>query len=284
MTLTALTGTGMALLVSSLVRTERAALTAVPLLLVPQMLLAGALVPFKEMNRGLFDEVKVERDHGGVPVPAKIMPLRYAFEGMLIGQATRNPFEIERIRLQRKIDRFRYIQNEPTPENIERFEMIKEGLRRLLASGASDKPEARQLVARIRRIAESGTPIEVTTMKVWPEKDEDARPTYKWFVNDRIDLLVREAETFRNDYRNQEPRHVFLALKKPIPFYDWFAPEPEDSEKTKRENSPLVIEDEVSQAGQIETMKFCGAILLLVSIGCCLLSAWFIRNQNRRVK
>lgn len=106
MTLTALTGTGMALLVSSIVRTERAALTAVPLLLVPQMLLAGALVPYKEMNRGLFEDVKTERENGGVPVPAKMMPLRYAFEGMLIGQATRNPFEIERIRLQRKIDRF----------------------------------------------------------------------------------------------------------------------------------------------------------------------------------
>jgi hypothetical protein len=39
MTLTAVTGTAMALVVSSVVKTERAALTAVPLLLVPQMLL-----------------------------------------------------------------------------------------------------------------------------------------------------------------------------------------------------------------------------------------------------
>lgn len=280
MTLTALTGTGMALLVSSLVRTERAALTAVPLLLVPQMLLAGALVPFKEMNRGLFDEVKIEREHGGVPVPAKIMPLRYAFEGMLIGQATRNPFEIERIRLQRKIDRFRDREEEPTPGQIESFEMAKEGLRRLLASGARDTKEAKELVARIRRMVDTGTSIEVSTMKVWP-KGDDVRPTYKFFVNDRIELLVREAETFRNDYRNKEPRHVFLALEKPIPFYDWFSPDPEPSEKVK---SPLLAEDEIRQGGEIETMKFCGAILLGVSLGCCLLSAWFIRNQNRRVR
>ncbi len=92
MTLTAITGTAMALLISSLVKTERAALTMVPLLLVPQMLLAGALIPFKEMNRGLFNDVKSERDSGGVPVPAMVMPLRYAFEGMVIAQATRNPF------------------------------------------------------------------------------------------------------------------------------------------------------------------------------------------------
>ncbi len=283
MTLTALTGTGMALLVSSLVRTERAALTAVPLLLVPQMLLAGALVPYKEMNRGLFEDVKTERENGGVPVPAKIMPLRYAFEGMLIGQATRNPFEIERIRLQRKIDRFREIKEEPTPEQIESLEMTKEGLRRLLASGARDTKEAQELVARIRRMVDTGTPIQVSAMKVWP-KGDDVRPTYKWFVNDRIELLVREAETFRNDYRNKKPRHVFLALEKPIPFYDWFVPDPDDFKNRYLlpKISKLEI-DEASKNAQIETMKFCGFILLFVSLGCCIISARFIRQQNRKV-
>ena len=272
MTLTALTGTGMALLVSSIVRTERAALTAVPLLLVPQMLLAGALVPYKEMNRGLFKDVKTERENGGVPVPAKIMPLRYAFEGMLIGQATRNPFEIERIRLQRNIDRFLDKKGEASVKEIERLEMAKEGLRRLLASGARDTKEAQELVTRIRRMVDTGSPIEVSTMKVWP-KGDDVLPSYKWFVNDRIELLVREAETFRNDYRNKEPRHVFLALEKPIPFYDLFSSSSKDPENTTT----------VSPSGQIETMKFCGFVLLSVSIGCCLLSARFIREQNRKV-
>jgi ABC-type multidrug transport system ATPase subunit len=272
MTLTALTGTGMALLVSSIVRTERAALTAVPLLLVPQMLLAGALVPYKEMNRGLFEDVKTERENGGVPVPAKMMPLRYAFEGMLIGQATRNPFEIERIRLQRKIDRFLEKKGEASVGEIERLEMAKEGLRRLLASGARDTKEAQELVTRIRRMVDTGSPIEVSTMKVWP-KGDDVLPTYKWFVNDRIELLVREAETFRNDYRNKEPRHVFFALEKPIPFYDLFS----SSSKEPENAYP------VSPSGQIKTMKFCGIVLLSVSIGCCLLSARFIRQQNRKV-
>jgi ABC transport system ATP-binding/permease protein len=258
MTLTALTGTGMALLVSSLVKTERAALTAVPLLLVPQMLLAGALVPYKEMNRGLFDEAKLERERGGVPVPARIMPLRYAYEGMLLAQATKNPFEIERIRLQRKIDRARDRARERGDEmgkqEIERFEMVKEGLRRLLASGATSEEDARQLVGRIRRMVDKGTPIEVATMKVWPESG-DAKPTYTFFVNERIDLLVREAETFRNDYRNEKPRHVFLALEKPIP----------------------------GIARQANTMRFCAWILIGVSCGCAALAAWCIGRQNRSV-
>jgi ABC transport system ATP-binding/permease protein len=254
MTLTALTGTGMALLVSSMVKTERAALTAVPLLLVPQMLLAGALVPYKEMNRGLFDEARLERERGGVPVPARIMPLRYAFEGMLIAQATRNPFEIERIRLQRKIERARDRGDELGKDGLIRFEMVKEGLRRLVASGATNEKEARELVGRIRRMVDKGTPIEVSTMKVWPESG-DAKPTYTFFVNERIDLLVREAETFRNDYRNEKPRHVFLALEKPIPF-------------TSR---------------QADTMRFSGWILVGVSLGSAALTALVIGRQNRSV-
>jgi hypothetical protein len=234
------------------------------------------------MNRGLFENVKIERENGGVPVPAIIMPLRYAYEGMLIGQATRNPFEIERIRLQRKIDHFRKLKEEPTPAQIEKLEMVKEGLRRLLASGARDSREAKALVSRIRRITHTGTPIEVSTMKVWP-KGDDVRPTYDWFVNNRIELLVREAETFRNDYRNKEPRHVFLALEKPIPFYEIFSFNSSDPEKTSAADQLRIHDDAISPPGQIETMKFCGAILLLVVLGCCLLSARLIREQNRKV-
>jgi len=273
MTLTALSGTAMALLISSLVRSERAALTTVPLLLVPQMLLAGALVPFKEMNRGLFNEVKLERDSGGVPVPAMIMPLRYAFEGMLIAQATRNPFEIERIRIQRKIDRFREYSGEVTPEEVESFEKVKEGLRRLLASGARDEKEARELIARIARMVSEASPIEVSSMKIWPD-GENAQPTYTWFLNDRIELLVREAETFRNDYRNESPKHVFLALEKPIPFYETFDFLHADTDEA---------EDTTVLPGQIETMKYCGWMLFGVSLGCCVLTAWVIGRQNRRV-
>ena len=50
MVLTAFIGISLSLMVSSLVRSERTALNIVPLLLVPQILLAGALIRFEEMN------------------------------------------------------------------------------------------------------------------------------------------------------------------------------------------------------------------------------------------
>ncbi len=269
MTLTAWTGTAMALVVSSLVTTERAALTSVPLLLVPQMLLAGALVPYREMNRGLFQNAKDIRERGGVPVPATVMPLRYAYEAMVVAQALRNPFEVERIRLQRRIDRVRQLETPMDAEEADRFELAKEGLRRLLAAGASSKEEAAALVARIRRVSSSGTRLEVETMKVWPENDPKARPASEFFVNERIDLLVREAETFRNDYRNKEPRHVFHALKKPLP---WAGTAPPPNSKF------------VEPTGEIETQKFGAFILFGIVVGCGLASTVIISRQNRQTR
>jgi energy-coupling factor transporter ATP-binding protein EcfA2 len=270
MTLTAWTGTAMALVISSMVNTERAALTAVPLLLVPQMLLAGALVPYREMNHGLFTNASEVREKGGAPVPAVIMPLRYAYEAMVVAQATKNPFEAERLRLQRRIDRVRALKVPMNANQSERFELVKEGLRRLLAAGASTPEEALDTIDRIRRISTSGTRIEVETMNVWPEDDSKARPASEFFVNERIDLLIREAETFRNDYRNKERRNVFYALRKPLPLAT--------AERDGRAETFVEGQDE------IETLRYCGFILATIIVACGVMSTIIISRQNRMTR
>jgi ABC-type multidrug transport system ATPase subunit len=286
MTLTAWTGTAMALVVSSVVKTERAAMTSVPLLLVPQMLLAGALVPYREMNRGLFDDARVTRERGGVPVPAMVMPLRYCYEAMVVSQATRNPFEVERIRIQRGIDRGRTAGEEMSAGGEERFEMLKEGLRRLLGAGATEPVEAADLVARITRIARGGTKLEVETMIVWPENEPDARPASEFFVNERIDLLVREAESFRNDYRNEGQRNVFLALRKPLPFANRINEEFRRLEvgQGRGGNPPGGGAEPVEKVEMVETLRYCGFVLLMVVMFCGVVASLMLSRQNRRTK
>lgn len=217
MTLTACTGTSLALLVSALVRSERAALTAVPLLLVPQMLLAGALVPFREMNRGLFENAGIERERGGTPVPAKIMPLRFAYEAMVITQATRNPFDLERIRIQRRVETIKQLPPPLDPAVEMRFDLLKTALRTLVAAGATNAKEADEFATELTGLARGGTRLEIESLEIWPDSP-DTVPLSEFFVNNRIDLLVREAETFRTDYRNEElgrRSSIFLAEKKP---------------------------------------------------------------------
>lgn len=257
MTLTAWTGTSLALLISALVRTERAALTSVPLLLVPQMLLAGALVPFKEMNRALFDNVGLNRDRGGTPVPAQIMPLRYAYESMIISQAVRNPFEKERLSLQRRLEILTQ-QKELTKQDAERLEVMKIALTKLLAAGCHTAHEGTALTQKIANIARRGQRQEAVDIAVWPSnsgRQSHVRSISDFFVNSRIDLMTREAETFRTDYRNQKKRAIFLAIEQPLWGDEWI--------RTDRRN---------------------GILLGLLICGGPALTAWILGRQNRRVQ
>lgn len=262
MTLTACTGTALALLISSVVRTERAALTAVPLLLVPQMLLAGALVPFREMNRGLFDNSLIERERGGMPFPSHFMPLRYAYEAMVVTQATRNPFEDRRLRIQHRIDLIKDLPD-PLPSGVrERLGLLLDGVQHLIAAGALDAGEASHRIRRLTEIARFGNRLEMDSAKVWPDENEgdgkvEARPVSEFFVNTRVDLMLREAETFRNDYRGEglKPRYIFLALRKPL-----------------------------FGAKGVDTLSFDSSVLGLLILVACGATAFVLSAQLRRTK
>jgi len=256
MTLTACTGTSLSLFVSALVRTERAALTAVPLLLVPQMLLAGALVPYQEMNRGLFTNASIERERGGIPVPARYMPLRFSYEAMVITQSTRNPFDVERIRIQRRIDTIKRMPSPLDPVVEERLDLLKIALQMLVGGEAADAEAAATTASRLTALARGGTRLELISLDVRPDAP-DAQPISNFFVNERIDLLVRQAETFRNDYRNEalgRRSAIFLAEKKPIGERD------------------------------LPTLQVNGAVLLLINLAACGLTAVALVLQSRRVR
>jgi hypothetical protein len=255
MTLTAWSGTSLALLISSVVRTERAALTSVPLLLVPQMLWAGALVPFKEMNRALFDEVGINRERGGTPVPAQIMPLRYSYESMVVTQAIRNPFEKERLRMQRRINTLTSVR-ELTKEGAERLEVLKICLTKLMAAGCYTAEEGERIAQEISAIARRGNRDEAMEYDPWPNGDEkDVQAVSNYFVNSRIDLMTREAEAFRVDYRNLKQRAIYLALEQPLWGERWM--------ETNRRNATVL-----------------GLFILL----CPVLTTVILRRQNRRVR
>jgi hypothetical protein len=169
------------------------------------------------MNRGLFENAGIERERGGVPVPAQWMPLRFAYEGMVVTQATRNPFDLERIRIQRRVDTIKAMPA-PLAEPIdERFEVMKTALQLLVGADATSPSDAEALAERLTAIARGGTMLELESLEIRPDSP-DARPLSDYFVNKRIELLVEEAKSFRTDYRNEElgrRTDIFLALKKP---------------------------------------------------------------------
>ena len=224
MTLIALCGTAMALTISSIVATERAALSSVPLLLVPQILLAGALVSFEEMNRGLFQGADEARGQGAEPIPARIMPLRYAYEGMMVAQATENPFEKQRRKIQADIDPLKQRINDRlagiesqkiTPRESERLNILTTALTRLMASEGLTAADSLDLSWSITHAGRRKSLEALLAISPYPEDiTANTKPVRDYFVNNRTDLLVSKAEIDRVDYRKSQKRNVFLAERK----------------------------------------------------------------------
>ena len=221
MSATALCGTAMALAISSIVTTERAALSSVPLLLVPQILLAGALVSFEEMNRGLFEGGDKGRAVGAEPFPARFMPLRYSYEAMMVSQATENPFEKQRRKIQADIDPLkerndRRLSGEENqglqPRESKRLKILTESLTRLMASEAETAQQAKDLSHAISNAGRWQDLDSLLAIPPYPEDESIATtPVRNFFVNNRADLLVSKSEIDRVDYRKNSKRSIFLA-------------------------------------------------------------------------
>jgi hypothetical protein len=198
-------GTSIALLISAIARSERTAISSIPLILVPQILLAGALIPFAEMNRGLFRGGAEGRASGAEPVPSVIMPLRYAFEGAIVSQATGNYFESQRRPLQKLIDYYKEKDSLSQAEE-ESLREARESLSLLYVSSAPNAREAKTIL--------SNPLIEAKRILQTSQELQKTRPVADYYVNQRTEALVDLAEASRLDSRHTSEPHVFLAEKK----------------------------------------------------------------------
>ena len=223
MTVITLCGTAMAMVVSAVVTTERAALSSVPLLLIPQILLAGALVSFEEMNRGMFEGADDGRAAGIEPIPARLMPLRYAYEGMMVNQAAENPFEKNRRKIQARIDPLKKKvetqlagdkSKKLNPKENARLDILKEALRRLMAAEAEDYKKARDLAEKITQTGRKKSMDELLAISPYPDDEGiETQPLSEFFVNSRTDLLVGKAELDRIDWRQENKRLILMICR-----------------------------------------------------------------------
>lgn len=238
MVLTAFVGISLSLMVSSLVRSERVALNIVPLLLVPQILLAGALIHFDEMNdpmpRFLSKMVpdvvergfarlrhriayQDERTHDikskPVPLVAEFCPLRYAFEMMFVEQTSDNLWELESARIDARREA---LKEHGTPEQL-RF--IQDSA--LALNGcAPDPEEARRRLRAIRRAALTEDRGRLDAVLKLSDADEKRHaPSMEFlFTNKKLTAIREGVKSARKDDRSTERRGFFLAPRQAQPF------------------------------------------------------------------
>ena len=223
MTLTAFIGVSLSLLVSVFAKTERAALNMVPLLLIPQILMAGAIVHFDEMNQFIPWSAHRTDEHGRlkpgrVPLVAEFCPLRYSFETMVVDQASKNVWERERETIQEKVDE---LKEQPQLDNreFEEFKLLKMALLHIAAIGADDPEQAKAAVRRVRRAAVNGYEKNYRQVIAELEQQGKGKPSVKsFYVNDRIVMLDESAEIQRVSRDTLDRPEIFLARRQPLPW------------------------------------------------------------------
>ena len=157
-------------------------------------------------------QTTIAADH--VPVPSTIMPLRYAYEGSVISQATQNSFELERRPIQQRIEELKDIREDRglNDEQDEELQALTEKINILYAAIGFTLKDA---VTIIRDpAAEKDRLIQLSDEEKLAEIEDGAIPVSQFFVNQRIEDMVGLAETSRLDDRRTETAHVFLAEEK----------------------------------------------------------------------
>ena len=279
MVLTAFVGIALSLMVSAFVRSERTALNIVPLLLVPQILLAGALVRFEEMNEfslpgGILpgkvedalstlrhrvayqDETTHNISSKPVPLIAEFCPLRYAFEMMFVAQVEDNLWEEENNIIDARRDELKLHGTDDDVRFIQRAAL-------LLNTTAKNKKEARRILRRTRKIAlghdEEGLRHLSEELEA-RHTDERYLPLEFFFSNRRLVAAREGVKTARKDARHKEHRGYFLS---------------------PRQAPPLGDIDQGTDAGSVDTIWRNGIYLFIMGLIPILLAGFRLRRICR---
>lgn len=217
MFLTAFSGLAIGLLISSLAKEGKTAVNIIPVVLIPQIILGGALIKYEEMNRNLdfihaihewfnrYPKTAMEPESSlQVPLICEFMPMRWSYEGLVFAQAKLNPLALRQARLQRQISRLAAIRN-PDESQQNRLDDLKDLLAILSGLEASTPKEVDACMGRIDKVL-AGGPLKRGEL-VGHGSDVTAEQLY---TNQKILDLVSKAEMEQADYRDTSHPNVFF--------------------------------------------------------------------------
>lgn len=246
MFLTSLTGAVLGLLVSTLVHDIRTALNIIPLLLIPQIILGGALIKYEEMNRNLDFVYSIrqwmekgeegEREPASklkVPFICHFMPLRWTYESAIISQARLNPLSVAQTqleeRIQRLIDLPRHIPMTETQRK--ELDLTKQALAVVSGLHGADAGEVSSRLSLIRSGVKKGK-LDPSLLEDRGGKNEVSAEEI--YINRKVLDLVNKAEMEREDYRLKNSPNVFFGTVKTYRFY---TPAPSGAEDEKEKDA-----------------------------------------------
>ena len=229
--ITAFTGIAIGLFVSSLVPDGKAAANLVPFILIPQILLSGALIKYEDMNRNLnliyavqrwfavHPDRAVEKNESALQVPflCEFMPMRWSYEAIVVAQYKLNPLASRQDEVQRQIDiiKEKLKAKSLTEAESARLEDLKDTLALLSGLEGSSPEDVRRRFKLVDAVLH-GTPLKNGTLK--PVKD--GITAERLYVNQKITDLVSKSESEQLDYRRLPTRRINVFFG-PEKFYNF---------------------------------------------------------------
>lgn len=206
--LTVMSGIAIGLLVSSLVNEGKTAVLVIPAVLIPQIILSGALIKYEDMNRNL-DFVHVaerwvqahpesaqrQRSNLIVPFICEFIPMRWSYEAIIYAQAKLNPLTRRQEAIQAQIARLAGLRD-PSEADEQRLDDLKDLL--ALVSGLQGENAAAvdRALTQIDRVIE-GAGYDPRSIGVRP----GPVTAEQLYVNQKVNDLVSKAEMEQLDYR-----------------------------------------------------------------------------------
>ena len=222
--MTAMGGISLGLVISSLVGDPKTAANIVPLVLIPQIIMGGALIKYEDMNRNLAlvysfsrwftehpntEQGKKMNSKLQVPFVCQFIAMRWSYEEMVIAQAKLNPLTRRQENAQREIDRI-VAKHRHDPAESKRLDDLKEALAVLSGLEANSGQELDGYLSQIDQVLDGGRPFDRAVFK-----DANGPVTAEQlYVNQKISDLISNAEMEQNDYRRGGKPNVFFGAEK----------------------------------------------------------------------
>jgi ABC-type multidrug transport system ATPase subunit len=224
MLITAMGGVSLGLVVSSLVADPKTAANIVPLVLIPQIIMGGALIKYEDMNRNLAlvyalthwfsehpskEQAKKMESKLQVPFICQFVAMRWSYEELIVAQAKLNPLTRRQDRAQREIDRI-VAKHRQDPAESKRLDDLKETLAVLSGLEAKSASELDYYLRLVDQILDRKRPFERALFKpaTGPITAEQL------YLNQKVSDLISNAEMEQNDYRRSSRPNVFFGPEK----------------------------------------------------------------------
>src|SRR5438093_833946 len=223
MFMTAMSGVALGLLISSLVADPKTAANIVPLILIPQIIMGGALIKYEDMNRNLAllyslshwftehpetDKTIKSESKLQVPFVCQFIAMRWSYEELVVAQAKLNPLSRRQDRANNEIQRLAPRAHDSA--SGKRLNDLKEALAVLSGLEGKSGSEVDRYLKTIDPILDGNKPFDRSVFKeaVGPVTADQL------YVNQKVSDLISNAEMEQSDYRRGSRPNVFLGAVK----------------------------------------------------------------------